>query len=117
MVANWPIRIGGEYLPIITTVSGWHVRVTAIDGENIHTVMLSKTPSRKVVEHHHDTYRSSIFRACFHPEDQSPVPELVEALKWMLFIYEDQERGYDYFLGKHVPTILKQARAALEAAR
>ena len=43
-------------------------------------------------------------------------PELLEALKEMVFVYADQERGYDYFLGKHVPTVLKTAKAAIAKA-
>lgn len=42
--------------------------------------------------------------------------ELLAALKEMLFIYSDQERGYDYFLGKHVPTILSTAKAVVAKA-
>ena len=42
--------------------------------------------------------------------------DLLAALKEMLFIYSDQERGYDYFLGKHIPTVLADAKAAVEKA-
>lgn len=42
--------------------------------------------------------------------------EMLAVLKEMVFIYADQERGYDYFLGKHVPTVLANAHEAIAKA-
>lgn len=73
--ANWPIRIGGEYK---AQTSGLFRRVIAIDGDAIHHELVYASDG-DVLDR--NSYSSHLFRRTSHPEDQSPIPALVAALR------------------------------------
>jgi hypothetical protein len=80
--ANWPIRVGGEYPPTRNTSASWlGCRVTAIDGDEIHYILRTKHYDGEIVEHTPTSASAGLFRNCYCPEDQSPMPALIEALR------------------------------------
>lgn len=105
--ANWPIRIGGEYK---TQSPGLFRRVIAIDGDTIH-VELVYAEDGDVLKR--DGLSSWLFRACSHPEDQSPVQQLVDALAMILPLAEDYLRSAP---GHPDNAKLEDARGALAKA-
>lgn len=74
---NWPIRVGGVYesdaFPELITR-----RVTAIDGDNVH---FEKWYSGGKKPYSVGELDGDVFRVVSLPEDQSPIPELLAALK------------------------------------
>lgn len=77
--ANWPIRVGGEYRAI-SYPKTQYARVTAIDGDRIHYEMCRFDGTEHTFARGNEM-GADAFRMTFIPEDQSPVPALVEALK------------------------------------
>lgn len=75
---EWPIRVGGMYVTIGDT--GIYRKVTEIAGEFVYSdrfhadgIPCMKRPG--------DRMSIKTFRAAYRPEDQSPIPALVAALK------------------------------------
>jgi len=79
--AAWPIQVGGIYEPT-QRVTPWFrgVRVTAIDGDTIFYILRSEKFDGTIAEHTPNEAPARLFRALYLPEDQSPIPALVEAL-------------------------------------
>jgi hypothetical protein len=109
--AAWPIRVGGEYP--VKGRAPLCFRVVAIDGDIIHFDHFDPSMSEEYRTHSRMEFSSESFRWLASPEDQSPIPELVEALKEMYLVFAEQERGFDYLLGKNIPTVIANAKAAL----
>jgi hypothetical protein len=78
--ANWPIRIGGEYNPV--DPSTYRAVVTEIDGERVYYSLRTNHSDIGWSKTHNPTSdRISGFRKRFMPEDASPLPALIAALK------------------------------------
>lgn len=103
---EWP-RAGGVYQD--NTYPDLRARVTAvIDGE-VHATYIHRAGNEggslpRVSE--------SVFRKRHHPEDQSPIPALVKALKAFLDDYDNAGLFSETELQEHA----KQARSALALA-
>ena len=75
--ANWEIKVGGEYR---SSTAGLLTRVvTAMDGDDVFFEYLLEDGKRVTPS----TPRVSkiVFRFISLPEDQSPIPDMLEALK------------------------------------
>lgn len=72
----WPIRVGGRYASKIHT-GKVYFRVTAITGETVHFVH-SHADGREFAAM---DFSVRLFCESAHPEDQSPIPELLEVLQ------------------------------------
>lgn len=82
--ANWPIRIGGIYR---LTKGDVECRVTAIDGDKVYSILRTEHCDGKIHEHNPQRDSIGLFRRIYMPEDQSPIPALIAALK----LYVDQD--------------------------
>lgn len=83
--ATWEIRVGGEYKPRDPGAYAIARRVKAIDGNRVHYVLLF--PGGK--EGSPRDMSMWEFRKESAPEDQSPIPELLAALKAVTERLED----------------------------
>lgn len=79
-MSNWEIKVGGEY-PVRDSSFGQVRRVVAIDGDIIY--FERRYPDDKKSSGHGDL-PTTCFRNLSLPEDQSPIPALVSALKFVI---------------------------------
>lgn len=119
--ANWPIRVGGIYDP--PSPHSYTCRVTAIDGEIVYSILHTRNFDGTISEHHPQKDTAQMFRELYLPEDQSPIPALVEALRAILehrddLVADDEGVGEDfrYFLLKQ-DSLWTAAREALGKAK
>jgi len=110
--AAWPIRVGGEYP--VKGRAPLCFRVVAIDGDIIHFDHFDPSMSEEYRTHSRMEFSSESFRWQASPEDQSPIPEMISALKE---IFDELDNRYDgaedsrvLWMGEHVTRI----RAILE---
>lgn len=105
--AVWPIRVGGEYPA--HAVNSFR-RVTSIDENRIHYDLIYKRDGSLI---NHFSTTSPIFRMTCSPEDQSPIPALVDALQLASeILHDDPNDDRDTELSR----ACKAIRAALTKA-
>ena len=111
--ANWPIRVGGIYVPNYPNRGSWvGSRVTAIDGDMVYVTMRTQHTRGDIEEHGSSQYDTDLFRRCYFPEDQSPLPELIEALEGLLKAIPKQIESPDWCQDE-LTVAVRSAREAL----
>src|ERR1700727_3051208 len=93
--ATWPIQMGGIYQPT-QQVTPWFrgVRVTAIDGDTIFYILRSNKLDGTITEHAPTNAPAHLFRSLYLPDDQSPIPALVEALSALVEYLESDPESF-----------------------
>ena len=103
--ANWPIRVGGEY---VSKLDGSILkRVTAIDGEQIHYTLVYKAGGPAFGTH---DSAARYFRINAAPEDQSPLPAVEKFLEDLIAQGDDPQNLAD---GGHFLDTVQEAQKLL----
>lgn len=116
--ATQEIRIGGEYKPAASGMSFFR-RVKAIEDDVVYYAVVSIMTGNEV-----ETYTSPVdqFRRLSMPNDQSPIPDLLAALKALERVVTELYPGGDEPDDEHLEeyravwNAVMNARAAIERA-
>ena len=77
MSAQWPVRVGGEY-PSAISLFGSRYRVEALTDGVVHYALVWPRDGSVI---NRGSVSTETFQRLAHPEDASPIPDLVAALK------------------------------------